>query len=534
MIAFSCTCGHKYEVPKKYAGKRVRCKHCDTIMKIPSGQPQEEQQFPLPDAPPVCTTTEYHSNRKIWCLSALLISVFCIGLGSVIYTQHNKDKKEKALYATCETLVEEAEAFIKQNEYKKALEKYITVQELISDSGFNSSAINYLLENTEDQIQTLKSKIFANLHLPELNEIKKEAYALFSNGDFDGAAEEYGQIIEFITTHQKQEDIHFKSLFSYSQKRIDFPIRWKIALAYTVSDLSKNSRANVDKMYTELIKELQSLKNYSEGIEKRISKLKDLQAEARAYYNEVERKYAEIQEKERLVRLAKEKMSSHPPEAFMYWEKAANMGVETAFFEVENCYEHGVGTAVDIEKAVFWYEKAVSVDNSEAFARLGLLYVGGLGAIKDVQKAIGLFRKGVQRGNPTAMCYLGFLYEHGEGLERDGNYAFKLYEKAVLAGSTEGMVYLGRCYLEGIGVEQNRRETFRLWTMAASEGNKDAINFLSKLKQDLKIGGLLDPPETVISELGLTGFQAKVLEYAILDYNSEKSEEMYESSSKGL
>lgn len=37
MINFKCTkCGHAYSVPGEYAGKKVRCKQCQTVNTIPS------------------------------------------------------------------------------------------------------------------------------------------------------------------------------------------------------------------------------------------------------------------------------------------------------------------------------------------------------------------------------------------------------------------------------------------------------------------------------------------------------------------
>lgn len=37
MINFSCTkCGQAYSVPDEYGGKKVRCKHCQTVNMIPA------------------------------------------------------------------------------------------------------------------------------------------------------------------------------------------------------------------------------------------------------------------------------------------------------------------------------------------------------------------------------------------------------------------------------------------------------------------------------------------------------------------
>ena len=42
MIEFNCSkCGHRYRVPDKYAGKRVRCRECTTINKISANEPEK-------------------------------------------------------------------------------------------------------------------------------------------------------------------------------------------------------------------------------------------------------------------------------------------------------------------------------------------------------------------------------------------------------------------------------------------------------------------------------------------------------------
>ena len=50
LITFSCIkCGHSYNVPDEYAGKKVRCKECQTINSIP-GQNGGTQQRDCEDS----------------------------------------------------------------------------------------------------------------------------------------------------------------------------------------------------------------------------------------------------------------------------------------------------------------------------------------------------------------------------------------------------------------------------------------------------------------------------------------------------
>jgi len=63
-------------------------------------------------------------------------------------------------------------------------------------------------------------------------------------------------------------------------------------------------------------------------------------------------------------------MKSNDMEAFEWITKAAKQGLKEAQFQLGNRYKMGIGTMIDIDKAIFWYKKAADQGHEFAFFRL--------------------------------------------------------------------------------------------------------------------------------------------------------------------
>ena len=217
MISFTCSCGHKYDVSEKYAGKKVKCKHCNSILRVPLSQSIEEG-FSPPQHKPTEVTTEYQSNKSFWVAIILVFMVIGIGFGSVIYFQFNKSKARKAIVSLCDSLVRQAESFVEQEQYEDALKNLGEARDAILNSKNDSPEITILLQQIDEQFQKVKSDNFAYLNRPDLENIQIKAISLFKNADFSGSSKEYSKIINFIKNNQKQKDSHFSSLYTHCQK----------------------------------------------------------------------------------------------------------------------------------------------------------------------------------------------------------------------------------------------------------------------------------------------------------------------------
>ena len=89
-----------------------------------------------------------------------------------------------------------------------------------------------------------------------------------------------------------------------------------------------------------------------------------------------------------------------------WYEKAAEKGEDMAMFNLGLLYENGYGVAQDYVKAREWYEKAAAEDHTHAMVNLGLLYTKGLGVTQDYAKAREWYEKAVAKGNTDAMASL--------------------------------------------------------------------------------------------------------------------------------
>jgi len=106
-----------------------------------------------------------------------------------------------------------------------------------------------------------------------------------------------------------------------------------------------------------------------------------------------------------------------PKQAFIYFEKAANMGdiSETlvASHELGNCYIQGKGVDKSQAKAIHWYKQSANAGFALSHFSLGQIY-HSQGKFTD---AFRLFELGANQGQNESQCSLAYCYEHGVGVQ---------------------------------------------------------------------------------------------------------------------
>lgn len=197
------------------------------------------------------------------------------------------------------------------------------------------------------------------------------------------------------------------------------------------------------------------------------------------------------------------------------WRKAAAAGSTAAMYGLGCSYARGLGTVVNLRKAVGWYKRAAAGGYPDAMFRLGLLYEGGRGVKSDFGKAarwyamdvessgsfralgriallwhdkrsaaaarkgaLGWLRKKATSGNANAMYGMGWLCLHGVLLHADDSRALAWYQKAAAVGNWHAMIGIARIYWAGLGVKKDAKMALSWYRRAAATGSRFAESFI--------------------------------------------------------
>jgi len=183
--------------------------------------------------------------------------------------------------------------------------------------------------------------------------------------------------------------------------------------------------------------------------------------------------------------------------AIHYYTLAAEKGYGYAMNNLAHTY-YMVDDYIDHDKAFYWYEKGAAAGNTNAMNGLSLCYQNGIGTIPDREKAISLLEQAANDGLAAAHNNLGFLY-----FDNDPDLALYHYQQAEELGEPDygglGYMYegkedfekaiayyrkdeteigaynLGNLYRKGLGVMKDIKAAIGYYN-AAVEGGYDAAH----------------------------------------------------------
>ena len=117
--------------------------------------------------------------------------------------------------------------------------------------------------------------------------------------------------------------------------------------------------------------------------------------------------------------------------AFELYQKAAEMGLDSAQNNLGACYADALGTFEDKEKAFYWYQKAAEQGHALAQANLAACYTQGNGVAVDEKKALEWSQKSAAQGNAKGMMKLAVIYYEGNAVPQDYQKAKELVEQVL-------------------------------------------------------------------------------------------------------
>ncbi len=167
--------------------------------------------------------------------------------------------------------------------------------------------------------------------------------------------------------------------------------------------------------------------------------------------------------------------------AMDYYRAAADKDCPAGMYYVGKLYEKGYGNVkVDYDKAYEWYKKAADLNYNLAMCSIGNMYYKGIYGSKDDHPDYNLARQwfddAIKNGYVSANYYLGLMYENGLGADRDYDMALEYFEKGAEFGDSYSMFEIGNMYFLGYATGKKDYDTaFEWYTKSAKLGNEFAM-----------------------------------------------------------
>lgn len=110
--------------------------------------------------------------------------------------------------------------------------------------------------------------------------------------------------------------------------------------------------------------------------------------------------------------------------------ESKNQTDDNLFYKMGTMYKNGLGTDIDMDKAINYFMRSAELNNTNAKRTLALEYISGKHLELDIEKGLEMLTECADSGD-TLSCYkLGKIYFKGEIVYKDLNMAEKYLLKA--------------------------------------------------------------------------------------------------------
>ena len=177
-------------------------------------------------------------------------------------------------------------------------------------------------------------------------------------------------------------------------------------------------------------------------------------------------------------------------QAYHWYMKAAEQGQPYAAYAVAQMYANGEAVEKDDVQAQNYYKQALAgfqkLESDEQaddnlFYKMGRMFRLGLGTEVDIPKAIDFFKRAAGLGNRNARRTMALEYISGENVEQDIDKGIDILTELADSGDTMSAYKLGKIYLSGDVVFTDLDKAEKYLLQSANDDNEYAMYSLAKL-----------------------------------------------------
>lgn len=177
-------------------------------------------------------------------------------------------------------------------------------------------------------------------------------------------------------------------------------------------------------------------------------------------------------------------------QAYHWYMKAAQQGQPYAAYAIAQMYANGEAVEKNDVQAQNYYKQALAgfqkleadeQADDNLFYKMGRMFKLGLGTEVDMAKAIDYFKLAADLGNRNARRTMALEYISGENIEQDIEKGIEMLTELAGSGDTMSAYKLGKIYLSGEVVFTDLDKAEKYLLQAANDDNEFAMYSLAKL-----------------------------------------------------
>lgn len=173
-------------------------------------------------------------------------------------------------------------------------------------------------------------------------------------------------------------------------------------------------------------------------------------------------------------------------QAYHWYMAASNQGQPYAAYAIAQMYASGEFVEKDEVQAQLYYKQALAgflkleADDNLLY-KIGRMFKLGLGTEVDIPKAIDYFKQAADLGNRNARRTMALEYISGDNVEQDIDKGIDMLTELADSGDTLSAYKLGKIYLSGDVVFTDLDKAEKYLRQAANDDNEYAMYSLAKL-----------------------------------------------------